>query len=68
MQGVIDDKVGCGLPWDVYSPVAVPCCCVEMEGTRLRELNAVDCPLRGGIAKGGDMCMVFPIDNVNDMN
>ena len=62
------NKVGCGLPWDAYPPVAIPCCRVKVEGTRLGELNTVDCPLSGRIPKGSNVRMVFPIGNVDDMN
>ena len=62
------NKVRRLLPWDIYPCVTIPRGCVEVKGTRTRELNTVDSPFGRGVTEGSNMCMIFPVSDMDEMN
>ena len=56
------------LPWDVNPGMAIPRSCVKVKSSRAWKLNTVDRPFGRGVPEGSNMCLIFPVSNMNKMN
>ena len=56
------------LPWDVNPGVTILRSCVKVKGTRAWKLNTVDRPFGRGVTEGSNVCLIFPVSNMNKMN
>ena len=48
--------------------MTIPRSCVKVKSTRAWKLNTVDRPFGRDVPEGSNMCLIFPVSNMNKMN